>query len=116
MGEALQTVVELSEFQRKARRLLSDVEVDDLITYLARYPRAGDVIRGSGGVRKLRWARQGRGKSGGVRVITYFSSPSLPLFLVSIYGKSARDDLKSAEVAAMKQLTAILRRGYGRKT
>jgi mRNA-degrading endonuclease RelE of RelBE toxin-antitoxin system len=53
-------------------RLLSPVEQEALVLALAMNPRAGDLIRGTGGVRKLRWARGGRGKSGGVRIIYYF--------------------------------------------
>lgn len=68
---ALQTIAGMPEFQRRAERLPSEAERHDLVLYLAQNPQAGDVIRGTGGVRKVRWAREGRGKSGGVRVITF---------------------------------------------
>ncbi len=66
------TVAETEPFQRKARRLLSEDEKTELITYLSAFPHAGVLVQGTGGIRKLRWARRGRGKSGGVRVIYYF--------------------------------------------
>ena len=108
------TVVELPEFQRAAARLLSEAERDDLVYYLARNPRAGDVIKGSGGVRKVRWAREGRGKSGGVRVVSFFAGANLPLFLITAYGKGARDNLSKGEIGAMRKLTALLKASYGR--
>ncbi len=63
-------VAELPEYIRCAERLLSEVERKDVIDYLSVQPKAGDLMQGTGGVRKLRWARGGKGKSGVVRVIT----------------------------------------------
>lgn len=63
------TVAEMPEYQRRAEKLLTGPERLDLVNYLAAVPKAGDLIRETGGIRKLRWARSGRGKSGGVRVI-----------------------------------------------
>ena len=63
------TVAETGAFQRKAGRLLSENEKAELLTYLAMHPNAGAIIKGTGGIRKLRWAREGMGKSGGVRVM-----------------------------------------------
>ena len=69
---AMQTIVELPEFLRKSQDLLTNEEKLSLINYLAAHPQAGDLMQGTGGIRKLRWAAQGRGKSGGVRVIYYY--------------------------------------------
>ena len=110
--QQLQTVVELPEFRRRAARLLREAEVTDLVYYLASNPEAGDVIRGSGGVR---WVREGRGKSGGVRAITFYTGRDMPLFLVTVYGKSARENLDKAEIAAMRKLTTALKASYGTK-
>lgn len=66
------TVVETSIFTRRAEKLLSPEERQDLVTFLANAPETGDEIPGTGGVRKVRFAAQGKGKSGGVRVIYYF--------------------------------------------
>lgn len=91
------TVAELSEFQRRAVRLLTADERQSVVNYLAAFPRDGDLIRNTGGVRKLRWARGGRGKSAGVRVIYYFHSERMPLYLLTVFAKNERADLSQAE-------------------
>jgi hypothetical protein len=65
----LLTVAELPEYLRTATRLLADADRRTIVDHLAAHPQDGDLIEGTGGVRKLRWARDGRGKSGGVRVV-----------------------------------------------
>jgi hypothetical protein len=70
-------------------------EHEDLIDYLARYFEAGDEIPGTGGVRKLRYAAQGRGKRGGVRVIYYFYDNQNPLYAMLLYGKNEQADMSS---------------------
>lgn len=75
----LLTVAELPEYLRAAVRLLADADRRAIVEHLAAHPGAGDLIEGTGGVRKLRWARDSRGKSGGVRVIYYFHSEAMPL-------------------------------------
>jgi len=91
------TVAETGAFQRKARRLLSENEKAELLTYLAMHPNAGVIIQGTGGIRKLRWAREGMGKSGGVRVIYYFNNLGMPLYLLTVFGKSEKSDLTLEE-------------------
>lgn len=66
------TVAELPEFIRHAQKLLSATERSSVIDYLAEHPKAGDVMEGTRSIRKLRWGRGDRGKSGGVRVIYFF--------------------------------------------
>ena len=91
------TVAETEQFQRKARRLLSDDEKIELIAYLSMQPNAGVIIQGTGGIRKLRWARGGRGKSGGVRVIYYFHSPEMPLYLLTLFARNERTNISMDE-------------------
>ena len=79
----MQTIVELAEFLRKSDKLLSNTERLSIINYLAEHPAAGDVMQGTGGIRKLRWSAQGKGKSGGVRVVYYHHSELMPLFLLT---------------------------------
>ena len=79
----------------------------DLIAYLAENPTAGDIMEGTGGVRKVRWARRGGGKSGGFRVIYYYYSEAIPLFALAMF-ESAKANLSAAEKNEMKKLTAIL--------
>ena len=73
------TVAELPEFIRIADKLLTESERLDIIRYLAERPKAGDLMEGTGGVRKLRWGRGGQGKSSGIRVIYYFHDEVMPL-------------------------------------
>ena len=76
----MQTIIELPEFLREARRLMDDSAIDDLKIFLSSHPYSGDLLTGTGGVRKLRWrASADKGKSGGVRVI-YFSTIKIHLF------------------------------------
>jgi hypothetical protein len=109
-GSGFGTVAETPEFSRRAARLLSHVEHEALILALAMNPLAGDLIRGTGGVRKLRWARGGRGKSGGVRIIYYFHSANAPLHLLTIFGKGEKADLTEDERNKLAGFTAILKR------
>jgi DNA-binding transcriptional regulator YiaG/mRNA-degrading endonuclease RelE of RelBE toxin-antitoxin system len=76
------TVVETSAFARRAEKLLSVEEHEELLFYLALHPESGDEIPGTGGVRKVRFAAKGKGKSGGVRVIYYFFDEENPLYAI----------------------------------
>jgi hypothetical protein len=109
----MQTVVELPQFTRRARQLLVEREISSLISYLAANPQAGDIIEGAGGVRKLRWAREGMGKRGGVRVIYYFHSERIPLYLLTLFAKNESSDLTVGErnslAALVDQLIAASR-------
>jgi hypothetical protein len=97
-------IVETSVFTRQIRGLLKDDEYKDLQKELVINPLAGAVIRGSGGLRKVRWAVEGRGKSGGIRVIYYYVAPDDWVFMLAAYAKGAKDDLTAKEVAALKKL------------
>jgi hypothetical protein len=97
-------IVETSVFTRQIRRLLKDDGYRKLQEELVVHPLAGAVIRGSGGLRKLRWATEGRGKSGGIRVIYYYLAPDDRIFMLVAYGKGAKDDLTDNEVAALRKL------------
>jgi len=81
-----------------------------VIDHLAAQPRAGDLIQGTGGIRKLRWARGGRGKSGGVRVIYYFHSDRIPLYLLTVFGKGEKADLSKGERNELAKLVDALKR------
>lgn len=106
------TIAESPEFSRRARQLLTEEEVDELIDFLAIHPQAGAIMPGTGGVRKLRWAREGKGKSGGTRVIYYFHNENLPLFLLTIYGKGQKDNLSQAERNQLAKLVKVLVETY----
>ena len=72
------------------------------------HPDAGDLIRGSGGIRKIRWAAKGKGKSGGVRVIYYLAKAPERIYLLTLYGKSERSDIDAATLRRIaKQLESM---------
>jgi hypothetical protein len=109
------TVAEMPEYIRRATKLLSQAERNDVVDYVAATPKAGDLIQGTGGVRKLRWARSGRGKSGGVRVIYYFHSEALPLYLLTVFGKGEKADLSQAERNELAKLAQV-RKGLAKES
>jgi hypothetical protein len=115
MQGALLTVVETSIFERKAAKLLTSEEYDDLLLYLSMYYKAGDEIPGTGGVRKLRFAAFGRGKSGGVRAIYYFYDKNSPLYAIFLYGKNEQADLNSAQKKEVKAFAAAIKAAAIRK-
>src|SRR5574340_49326 len=108
------TVVETPFFIRKVTGLLDEEERWDLIGFLAANPESGDIIPETGGVRKVRWAAQGRGKRGGVRVIYYYHSQAFPLFLLTAYAKNQKANLTGAERSEFKKLTTLLVRTYAK--
>ncbi len=109
----MQTIVELPEFQKRALNLLKSEEKVSIINYLSLHPQSGDLLQGSGGIRKLRWSAQGRGKSGGVRVIYYYHNGSVPLFLLSVFGKGEKANISKAERNELAKLTQLLLKHYG---
>lgn len=107
------TVVETAPFLRDAKSLLSEEERARLVFFLGTNPEAGDLIEDTGGVRKLRWARKGGGKSDGYRVLYYYYSERIPLFVLGIYAKNARESVNKAEKNIFKKLIVLLRQSYG---
>ena len=109
------TVIETPEFRASVRKLLSDEELALLIDYLAYNPAAGDLIPGTGGVRKLRWGLEGRGKRGGARVIYFYHYADVPLFALTAYAKNERSDLSQADRDEFRVLTGLLVDAYKKK-
>ena len=95
--------------------MLSDEELALLIDYLAYNPAAGDLIPGAGGVRKLRWGLEGRGKRGGARVIYFYHDAEMPLFVLTAYAKNVRSDLSQADRNDFRALTGLLTDAYRRR-
>ncbi len=106
------TVVETERFLRDAKPLMPVAVRAELVLYLAANPDAGDVMPDTGGVRKLRWALPGRGKSGGARVIYYYHNQGVPLFLLAAYGQNEKANLTMAERNAMKRIVPLLAGAY----
>ena len=87
------TVAQTSVFQKHAAKIWSDDELDQFVNWIALNPLAGDVIPGSGGIRKVRWAASGRGKRGGVRVIYFNVMKQGTIWLLMVYTKARFDNL-----------------------
>jgi hypothetical protein len=98
-------IVELSSFSKRAAKILDKEEVDALRAYLLQHPDKGDVIPGTGGVRKLRWAASGRGKRGGARVIYFYHVVGTKIYLMACYTKNEQDDIRPE---VKKQMTAFV--------
>jgi hypothetical protein len=79
------------------------------------HPGAGILIKGTGGIRKLRWARSGRGKSGGVRVVYYFHSHEMPLYLLTLFGKNEKANLSMEEKTYLSRLVRKLVKHWSHK-
>ena len=108
------TVAETAVFARQASALWTDDERLEFVDFIARNPEAGDLIPGSGGVRKVRWGRKGSGKRGGVRVIYFYHDPAMPLYLLMIYAKARRDDLSPDARRTVRELAARLKEAHRR--
>jgi hypothetical protein len=85
--------IETSTFTKLIETYLSDDEYLGLQKLLLKHPNAGKIVRGSGGVRKIRWAMAGKGKSGGIRVIYYWKQRDDEIWLLTVYGKSERETI-----------------------
>ena len=97
--------VETAVFTKAIQRFLSDEEFRELQSSLMRRPEQGAVIRGAGGLRKTRWARSGRGKSGGLRIIYYWAAGERVFYLLYAYSKNEQGDLTPAQV---RMLAAVV--------
>jgi hypothetical protein len=112
----MQTIIELPEFIKCIKRLgLSDEERESIIDFIALNPDAGDELSGTGGMRKLRIAGRGKGKSGGYRAITFFSGVDIPVFLITIYGKNQKENITAAEKSIMRSLSGAIIEAYRSK-
>ena len=98
----MRTVAETPIFQRYAAEVWVEGEREQFINWIAANPEAGDLIRGSGGCRKVRWSRTGQGKSGGARVI-YFNLDETTIWLLIVYKKAKFDNLPTSFITQLKQ-------------
>lgn len=97
-------IIETTIFTRRLKSLLKDEDYRELQSELIARPDVGKVIRGSGGIRKLRWAGSGRGKRGGVRVIYYWIRKEEIVLMLLIYPKKEQDDLTPEQLKTLKNI------------
>ncbi|WOI13488.1 type II toxin-antitoxin system RelE/ParE family toxin [Sulfitobacter sp. LC.270.F.C4] len=107
----LQTVVELPEFQRRAKAIMSDHEREAAINFVAANPEAGVSL--GGGLRKVRIPRDGSGKSGGFRTIYVFGGTQMPIFLITVFAKNEKANLSKTEQAAAVEMSKAIISRYG---
>ena len=108
------SVIEFAAYRRRADALLTAEEQDAVVDFIAYDPTCGDLIPGTGGLRKVRVGQGERGKRGGARVIYYFYNAGFPLLLLGLYAKNEKADLSAREkkklVDAVKEITGPWRR------
>lgn len=113
----MQTVIETPAFLASAYdEGISDLERADIVAFIADNPAAGDLMPGSGGARKVRYAARGKGKSGGYRIITYYADEDIPVFLLDVYSKSSQGNLSKAELNELKKILTALPRIWRENT
>jgi hypothetical protein len=101
---SLVVIVETSIFTRQVNEQLTEEEYCQLQIALADNPGLGRIIKGSGGLRKIRWMLRGHGKRGGVRIIYYWAVADDRLLMLFLYPKNVRSDLTPAQIAKLRQI------------
>ena len=96
--------IETDLFKSQAKGLFDDEDIFEIQNYLLDHPKAGAVIRGSGGYRKLRWAAKGHGKRGGSRVIYFYYIIEQNIILVGAYAKNEKKDLTQTEIKRLRDM------------
>ena len=102
------TVCETPSYLDDAVSIFKESERSGIVDYLSFFPRSGDIMVGTGGVRKLRWAIEGKGKSGGASIVYYFHSGRLPVYLLAVFGKNEKANLTKSERNELAKLTKVL--------
>jgi hypothetical protein len=110
-----QTVVETPMYLRAAEDLCSQADRERIVRTIAANPEAGDLMPGTGGYRKLRFARSGTGKRGGARVVYLYGGAHLPIFLITVYAKSEKGNLCKAEQNALAKMAKSFFADYKEK-
>ena len=110
----VQTVVETPTYLAIANKLFSEEERADIVALVAADPECGDLIRGTGGFRKVRVARKGMGKSGGARVVYIWRNERFPVFLITVFPKNEKENLSMAERNALRKRADSIFEAYGR--
>ncbi len=109
----MHSVIETPDYLADAKYAgITLAERETIVATLASNPTVGDEIPGTGGARKARFAGRGKGKSGGYRVITFYSGPGVPVFLLNMFAKGDRIDLTQAERNELRQVLADLASDY----
>jgi hypothetical protein len=104
-------VFSTSTYERAIRKLLGEEGRREMEDSIVAAPDEAPVIRGTGGIRKLRWAGSGRGKRGGIRAVFYKAGPDV-IHLLTAYAKADREDLTPADTKVLTRLVAAIKKEY----
>lgn len=99
--------IETSTFTKLIRSLISDDDYRRLQEILLMRPEAGSLIKGGGGLRKIRWRISGKGKRGGLRVIYYWDKPEDSFYMLMVYKKSKKEDLTRNQLKVLRRLVEV---------
>ena len=97
-------------YERAVRKLLGEEARREMEAAIVAAPDAAPVIRGTGGIRKLRWAGSGRGKRGGIRTVYFYHVDPETVYLLTAYAKAAREDLTPTDTRALSRLVAAIKK------
>lgn len=100
-------IIETSIFTKRIQEILTNDEYRELQIYLVENPAAGDIIKGSGGLRKFRWHGSGRGKRGGSRIIYYWITSKNTLLLLYAFNKNESTDLTAVQMKSLKNIVEL---------
>ena len=102
-------------YERAVRKLLSEESRKEMEASIVAAPDAAPVIRGTGGIRKMRWSGSGRGKRGGIRTIYFYHASPGAIYLLTAYAKADREDLSPADTKALSRLVAAIKKEMRRQ-
>ena len=108
--DVLMRVFSTRTYERVIRKLLGENERREMEASIVAAPDVAPVIRGTGGIRKLRWAASGRGKRGGMRTIYFYHAGAGAIYLLTAYAKATREDLTAADIRALSRLVAAIKK------
>ncbi len=97
-------IIETTVFTKLISRLMHDDQYRELQEHLIEKPEIGDLIQGSGGLRKIRWKLTGRGKRGGVRIIYYWAASADQIRMLYVYSKTDQEDLTKDQLKVLRHI------------
>jgi hypothetical protein len=104
-GKVLQTIVETKEFIKQSQTIAPRTIIEDFIVFIAHNPLRGDLIQGTGGIRKIRWHKnKSSGKSGGIRILYYYHDQSIPIFLLTAYAKNKKENISEKDKITLNKI------------
>ncbi len=100
----MNTILETAHFTALQTKYWTEEEYEEFLYFIAAFPESGDLVKGAGGIRKVRWGSKGKGKRGGVRVIYFYIKPDAQVLLLDIYGKNVKETISSKELNKLLEL------------